>query len=114
MTFSEFLESIEPMQAEAIAYLDSYCRQECGMTRKMRYKVPFYDSSKWICYLNPIKKTHIELCFLNGRPMADHFPSLDMKGRKLVSGLTIDTHSDLPLEAITMIKSAIRLNDTIS
>ena len=84
------------------------------MLRKMRYRVPFYDKNTWICYLNRVKNDQLELCFLEGRLMADKFPSLDMKNRKKVSGITIDPLSDLPLEVMEMIKFAIRLDDTTS
>lgn len=76
----------------------------------MRYNVPFYDYNTWICYLNPIGKEMLELCFLEGKEMKNQFPELDMKGRKSVSGMSFPVDKDLPQALISqLINYAISL-----
>lgn len=115
MSYQAFIAQLDTLQAECIAYLDQRFRAVDGVTRKMRYKVPFYDYGKWICYLNPVGKTQIELCFLDGILMAEAFPALDIRGRKKVSGLMIDVESDIEEKTIVdMLQYAISLNnDTV-
>ncbi len=110
-SYQEFISRIDPLQAEVITYLDQEFTAIDGLTRKIRYRVPFYDYNNWICYLNPIKSTGIELCFLEGNKMTKSFPILDRKDRKMVSGLTLDVNDDLPIDLIIdMINQAISLN----
>ena len=100
ISYNEFLENLTPMQGELIAYLDKRFIEIEGVARKMRYKVPFYDHNTWICYLNPIKKTHVELCFLYAKTIVEHYPVLDMRGRKMVAGLMLDPEEDIPAKLI--------------
>ena len=111
-SYQEFLANIGPMQAEVIAYLDQQFTTIEGVARKMRYSIPFYDYNSWICYLNPLKSSGVELCFLEGVKMTESFPILDLKGRKMASGLSIDVNDDLPIDLILdMINHAISLNN---
>ena len=111
MIYMEFLESVAPMQAELISTLDREFRESMGMTRKMRYKIPFYDHKSWVCYLNPIKKSHVDLCFLDGRALAHTFPILDMKNRKMVSSLRLDILANIPSEVSIIVKEAINMKN---
>lgn len=63
MTFFDFLEGLDEAQAGLIGYLDKEFLAQEGITRKIRYRIPFYDFNKWICYLNPVKDKQVELCF---------------------------------------------------
>lgn len=111
MTYPDFLESIEPLQAELITYLDKMILDKDVTSRKMRFRVPFYDANNWFCYLNPKGKEQIEICFLAGKEMQKSFPILQLRGRKMVSGLHFHVNEDLPQETIIdMIETAIRLN----
>lgn len=38
--------------------------------------------------------------FLNGIAMREHFPVLDAKGRKMISGLMMDSEEDIPIRLI--------------
>lgn len=110
-SYQEFLSRIDPLQAEVVNYFDQLFTSKLGISRKIRFRVPFYDYNSWICYLNPIKKNAIELCFLDGIAMAKSFPLLDMKDRKKVSGITIAVNEDIPAELIIdMLNHAISLN----
>ncbi len=111
MTYSDFLEKISPLQSSMIAYLNGLMLTEEGTSRKIRFKVPFYDYNSWFCYLNPVGKDKIELCFLKGQKMKESFSILQLRGRKMVSGLILDVNMDIPKDLIVdMIKEAIHLN----
>ena len=111
MTYIEFLEKIDPLQAELISALNRAFTEDLGMTRKIRYKIPFYDYGSWICYLNPIKKSHVDLCFMDGKALAKTFPILDMKQRKMVSSIRLDTRQDIPAEVSIIVKEAIHMKN---
>lgn len=112
MSYQEFLESINPMQAELISYVDRCFLEVDGVGRKMRYKIPFYDYKTWICYLNPQGKNHVELCFLYAKKLQQHFPILQFKGRKMVAGLMLDAEEDIPAQIIIdILNMAISLNN---
>lgn len=99
------------MQAELITYVDKRFLEMDGVGRKMRYKIPFYDHGTWICYLNPVRQSHVELCFLKGQPLVNAYPVLDMRGRKMVAGLMLDPEADIPIDmAIDILNMAISLN----
>ena len=70
------------------------------MTSKIRFKIPFYDVYKWICYLNPLRKGGVELVFLAGRDMEDPDGWLDAKGRKMVKGITLQEINQIDEEKI--------------
>lgn len=109
ISFSDFLESLNPLQAEVVSYLDQYFLSSSGMDRKMKYRVPFYYSNTRICYLNPLGSKELELCFLDGKILSEAFGELEMKNRKKVSGLTIKVNEDLPMPLIEkVVKEAIR------
>ena len=47
---------LEGEEREIASYLHDLLTQRYGMTYKLRYKIPFYDVKKWLCYINPQKK----------------------------------------------------------
>lgn len=111
MAFLDFLENVSESQASLISYLDNELMSISGVSRKIRYRIPFYDHGTWFCYLNPVKKDKVELCFLKGRPMLEHFPMLKMNGRKMISGMMLNADEDIPIALIiNMTTKAIELN----
>jgi len=103
ISYTEFLETITEDQLAVISYMDSFFINDCQMTRKMRYRVPFYDFNKWVCYLNPTKKGMIELCFLKGKELSKIHPILEVRGRKMVAGILLNVYNDLPIEDIAKV-----------
>ena len=51
-----YIYHLEGEEQEIASYLHDLLTQRYGMTHKLRYKLPFYDVKKWICYINPQKK----------------------------------------------------------
>jgi hypothetical protein len=67
---------------------------------KLRYKIPFYYYISWVCYINPVKNSGIELCFLKGKQLSQNGSLLDDRGRKMVAGVYIHTIEKLNDERI--------------
>lgn len=84
------------------------------VTNKIRYKIPFYYRKSWICYINPIKKDGIELCFLRANELSNENGILDFKKRKQVAGISIYDHKKLNTDIINeVLTEAIVLDDEI-
>jgi len=81
---------------------------------RIRYKIPFYYRKSWICYINPIKKNGIELCFLRANELSNESGILDFKKRKQVAGISMYDHDNLPVEnIIEVFNEAYLLDDTV-
>lgn len=101
MTYEEFLSNQNEETIPIIETLDQIFLTYPNMSRKIRYKIPFYDHKTWICYINPIRKGKgVEVVFLNGKILQSTFPYLEDKGRKLVAGVTVTEVTDEKLESI--------------
>jgi len=84
------------------------------VTHKIRYKIPFYYRKSWICYINPIKKDGIELCFLRANELSNESGFLDFKKRKQVAGISFFNHNDVPLAAINeVLNEALLLDEEV-
>ena len=87
-------------QMEIILRLDGLFSEMPGIEVKKRFKIPFYYRHSWVCYLNPIKKDGVELCFLKGLEMSNHDGKLQSKGRKMVAGISIYSASEIGQDSI--------------
>jgi len=96
---TEFLATLSEEQLAVFEYIDKQLL-DLGLTRKIRYKVPFYDHHKWMCYINPQKNGNLELCFLEGRQLLKVNPALNSKKRKMVAGYEIIVHEDIDIDLI--------------
>ena len=94
--------------------LDQLLMDFPGVTSKLRYKIPFYDKKSWICYLNPIKKSGVELAFVRGNELSNQQGILDFKGRKQVAGIEIFDSKHLPLDELReIINEALILDQQV-
>ena len=99
-----FLDRLDEKQKLLFHALDHFFLQQFEMGRKIRYRIPFYDGQTWVCYLNPVKKSGIELVYLRGRDLFNAQGLLDARGRKMVAGVLIYELEEIPwrsLEEIT-------------
>lgn len=71
-----------------------------AMVQKMKWGIPCYYHKQLVCYLNPVKPDHMELCFFRGHLM--ELPFLDSRKRKLVKGMTIESESSINFEQIQL------------
>lgn len=100
-SFLEFLDSVESKnQKQILSLCHLWLTEELSLSHKIRYKIPFYDDKKWICYLNPISEEGIEFVFLQGNTLEDPEGFLSSRGRKMVKGRAIYSPKDIPLEQL--------------
>lgn len=88
-------ESEEPARSIMI-YLHEVFINELGLTPKIRYKIPFYDSKSWICYLNPQKDNSVELAFIRGKELSNEQGLLQSKDRKQIMGIHLSSLESIP------------------
>lgn len=106
-----FILDIEGEQQRILMHLHSLLHQHHNLSPTMKYKIPFYEGNKWICYLNPIKKGGVELAFINGNQLSNDRCLLLAKNRKQVRCFEIYSIESCPDEAIeTTILEAIDLD----
>lgn len=102
----------EGNQREIMLYFHNLLTNELSLIDKVRFKIPFYYGKSWICYLNPIKNSKIELVFIWGKELSNHQGLLNDKGRKQVSGIEFEKVSDIPVECLSeIIQEAILLDE---
>ena len=99
-SFDIFIDRITDNQRNIVYYLHDQFISYPGIHYKTRFKIPFYYYHSWVCYLNPVKKEKIELCFINGQELTDVSGILDNRNRKMVSGVMLDNVNTIPLNAI--------------
>ncbi len=121
-----YIHQLEEQEQEIVSYLHDLLTQRYGMTYKLRYKVPFYDIKKWLCYINPQKKRSkklepqrssrgIELCFLHGRWMKDPQGALNPKDRVQIYGITYYTLEEIDEVVLdVLIQEAIEIDEKFS
>lgn len=111
----EYMYKYEDHQREVMLFLHHKLVYDLNLTAKIRYKIPFYYGRSWICYLNPIKKSGVELAFLRGSELSNSHGLLNDKGRKRISGIEIKDLTQLSTVVIDeIIHEAIILDETSS
>ena len=85
----EYIHRIEnPHHQHLIYHIHHLLMTFSGISAKLRYRVPFYDGKKWICYINPIKKNGVEVCFIKGFQLKER-PELLAGKRTMIKGISI-------------------------
>lgn len=111
----DFIQSAPNRQREIMVFLHRYLTEDCGLTDKIRFKIPFYYGRSWICYLNPLKEEHVELAFLRGNELSNAQGLLLDKGRQQVMGIDFGDPSEAARpEVREVIQEAIILDETIA
>jgi hypothetical protein len=85
------------------------------ITSKIRFKIPFYYSKSWVCYLNPLKNGFVEFAFLRGNELSNEQGILKARGRQQVAGIIfeeIDEHNISILKEI--IQEALLLDQSVA
>lgn len=114
MNVEIYIDELEGEQKLIATALHDLMMTHPEVTHKIRYKIPFYFRKSWICYINPIKKDGIELCFLRANELSNASGLLDFKKRKQVAGVSIFDHKEIPLESIVeVIQEALLLDEEI-
>lgn len=113
-TVESFIDSFEGDQQELLNYFHDLLTSFPCVNYKIRYKIPFYDQTTWVCYLNPVKPKKIALCFLRGYELSNEQGILESKGRKQVLSVEFSSVDEIPQKAIVeIIKEALFLDETM-
>jgi len=105
MELDHFIERISEPQRRIVYFLHDQFLQFPEISFKIRFKIPFYYYSTWVCYLNPVKPDKIELVFINGKLLSNSQGLLEARGRKKVAGVMLDDLNSIPIESILEIFS---------
>ena len=109
----DYIQSLDGEQGLLMHQLHQMLTIELGLVDKIRYRIPFYYGHSWICYLNPIKDTQVELAFIRGSELSNSHGLMQSKGRKQVCGIEIASIQDIPKHIlIETIQEAIFLDTT--
>lgn len=102
-------------QKALLQYLHRLLSEQPGVVSKIRYKIPFYYRKSWVCYLNPVKNSGIELAFLRGNELSNEQGLLEFRGRKQVSGIIFYHLNEIPEEAVMeVIQEALLLDEEVA
>ncbi len=109
-----YILDLESPQREIAQYLNDLIQGFPEISGKIRYKIPFYYRKSWICYLNPVKGSGIELAFTRANELSNAQGLLNFKNRKQVAGITIYQLDDIDENVILeVLQEAIILDETI-
>lgn len=111
MSLDIFLERINENQRQIVLYLHEKFLQYPQVVSKIRFKIPFYYYNSWMCYLNPVKPDKVELVFINGQELSNEQGLLEKRGRKMVSGIILESLETLPIDAVLEIFSEALMLD---
>lgn len=110
----DYISGLESPQKEIMTILDQMFHANDRMSSKIRFKVPFYYQKSWVCYLNPIKKGGVELCFIRANEMSNENQLLDFKDRKQVAGISYFSTEEIDQRALNqVIQEALILDETV-
>lgn len=109
-----FIERYDKPQKEILSLLNSVIVRNDRIQTKIRYGIPFYYQKSWICYLNPLKKGGVELCFLRANELSNEGGTLDFKDRKQVAGITYNSAKEINEPVLNQIlQEALILDESI-
>ncbi len=100
----EYISNLENQnQHEIMERLHKFFMTIPHVSCELKYRVPFYRFQGLLCYMNPLKKDAVELCFLRGHELSNQRGLLQKKNRKIVAGVTLESPKGIPIEEIAEI-----------
>lgn len=113
-TVEDYIYRFEGDQQEVLLYFHNVLTSFPAVTTKIRYKIPFYYQSTWVCYLNPVKPDKIAICFLRGYEMSNEQNLLESKGRKQVLSAEFASVDEIPKKLMNeIINEALFLDESV-
>ena len=110
----DFILDLEGEQQRIFQRLHQLLANDLDLECKIRYRIPFYYSRSWICYLSPKKDGGVELAFLRGNELSNSQGILDSKDRKQVSGIEYQSVKDIDFDLLLeVIQEALMLDETV-
>jgi hypothetical protein len=116
MTIEDYIFNLEnPKQAELIEGAHNLIESLVPQIKSsIKWKVPYYEYVKHMCYLNPQKNGGIEICFVHGKLFSNEQGLLQDKNRKYVRGLQINSLEELYQDAVAeIIVEAVTINEEL-
>jgi len=109
----DFIFRHEGSVQDILAHFHDLFVNELGLTTKMAYGIPFYYKRKRIFYLNPKKNGTVDLAFVRGIEMSNSNGLLELKDRKHIMTIEIQSIDKMPYRGIMEnIEEAIFLDET--
>ena len=109
----DFIYQFEGNQRDVMLYFHRLLTIELDLTDKIRFKIPFYYRRSWICYLNPIKNSAVEIAFIRGNELSNYQGILESRGRKQVYGVQFEKVNEIPVQEMNeIIQEAILLDES--
>lgn len=113
MEIEEFIESFDGNQREVMQIIHNMMIEIPGIDPKIRFKVPFYYRKTWVCYMNPIKTTAVELCFVRAKELDYSKKYLTFGKRVQVGGIMMTEPDKIDLPLISLIvEEALELDES--
>lgn len=113
-TVVDYIAGLAGVQKALMEQLHLMLTEEFDLEPKLRYGIPFYFRRSWICYLNPLKDSKVELAFLRGNELSNAQGLLEAKNRKMVKGVELSDLKSLPARLLAeIIHEAILVDETI-
>jgi hypothetical protein len=109
-----FIHNYEGNQRDVMLYFHKLLTDFPTVTASIKYRIPFYDQSTWVCYLNPLKNGKVSLCFIRGYELSNEQGLLESKGRKQVLSIDVETVEEIPKKSIReIVNEALFLDETV-
>ncbi len=111
----EYIQQHEGFIQDILKYLHHWLSETMLLSPTIRYKIPFYDYKRWVCYLNVLPgKIGVELAFIRGNELSNINGVLQSKGRKQVMGIEFKSVQDISISTLhEIMQEALLLDEKI-
>jgi len=109
----EFILDLPIWQQEIVEHLRVLILQTApGVVETLKFKIPYYEYKKHLCYINP-KKDNVILGMVHGKILAENNPIL-VGNQKQVRHVTIHKiNEEIDTQLRFLLQEAILLNDEL-
>lgn len=109
----DFIYQQEESVKEIMLYLHDLMLSR-NLRPKISFRIPMYYGKSWICYLNPLKKGGMELCFCRGNELANASGILKANGRKQITGVVFHDLKEVnEIAVLEILDEAVLLDETV-
>ena len=110
----DYIESLDGEQRRIMLVLHQFLSTYPQVTCRIRYRVPFFYRKSWLCYLNPLKNSAVELCFVRANELSNKNGLLDFKNRTQVAGVTYCAIGEIQEDALAeVVQEVLLLDETV-
>lgn len=92
----------EKNQRDILIFFHELLTGQDGIKASLKWGVPMYSGNRMIAYLNKDTKSKgVHFCFYNGIKLAQNNTILEIKGRKAVASVLIESIDSIPYNEIS-------------